>query len=231
MYDDAVADDVTNKSTVTAKTNRQTTTHWAPRPESPLHHIVHEPAPEHPTVTLEELPGMSHLILRGNSGNAAFVDGVSAALGIALPCKPCTCTHNKSLRVAWQSPDEWLIIAEPGQATKIETTLRHHLSGHFAVTDISGGQTLVLLSGSNAENVLKKSTLFDVHIDYFPTGSAVGVTFGKSQVFLRRTGEHSFELIVRRSFADYLWQWLLDTCGEYGVKCQTKRLPENSGNF
>ena len=234
MYNDAVIDDAVADDAVAdrdaeahqkAMTDSAKPQIWKPRLESPLHHITHDPAPEKSTVTLEELPGMSHLILRGHSANPAFVSGAVAALGIDLPCKPCTCAHNNVLRIAWQSPDEWLIIAEPGQAGKIESALRHHLTGHFAVTDVSGGQTLMLLSGPNAQNVLKKSTLFDVDMQNFPIGSAVGTQFAKSQVFLRRTGEDAFELILRRSFADYLWQWLLDASDEYGVECRSKATP------
>ncbi|OLQ69512.1 hypothetical protein BIT28_21030 [Photobacterium proteolyticum] len=193
---------------------------WLPRAESPLHHVevvkLTQPS-QQPTVNIEELKGMSHLVLRGNAANADFVSGAEAVLGIGLPLVPGTSVQNEALRVYWQSPDEWLIIGEPEQAVSIETALREHLSGHFAVTDVSGGQTLVSLSGSNAENVLKKSTHYDVHIRHFPINKVVGTSFAKSQVQLRRTGEQAFELILRRSFADYLWMWLLDACQEYGV--------------
>lgn len=212
--------DVTAVNKVENKVKVQPGSDWSPRSESPLHHVemvkLTQPS-QQPTVCIEELKGMSHLVLRGNATNLAFVEGVEAALGIALPMIPGTTVQNEGLRVYWQSPDEWLIIGDPEQAAGIEAALREHLSGHFAVTDVSGGQTLVSLSGLNAENVLKKSTLYDVHISHFPIGKVVGTAFAKSQVQLRRTGEQAFELILRRSFADYLWMWLLDACQEYGV--------------
>ncbi|UTV30496.1 sarcosine oxidase subunit gamma [Photobacterium atrarenae] len=192
----------------------------SPRLETPLHHVelveLTQPS-QRPTVFIEELKAMSHLVLRGNADNPAFIDGVQAALGLALPLAPGSSVQADALRVCWQSPDEWLLIGEPEQAGAIEAALREHLSGHYAVTDVSGGQTLVSLSGLNAENVLRKSTPYDVHVRHFPAGKVIGTTLAKSQVQLRRTGEQSFELILRRSFADYLWMWLVDASQEYGV--------------
>ncbi len=196
---------------------------WSPRFESPWHHIDIEKLPqppEQPTVFIEELKGLSHLVLRGNSDDPSFVTGAENALGVPLPKTPGASEHNEKVRVFWQAPDEWLVVGLPEQAVAIESTLRQHLSGHFAVTDVSGGQTLVSLSGPNAENVLKKSTSYDVHIKHFPVGKVVGTVFAKTQVQLRRTGEQAFELIVRRSFADYVWLWLLDASHEYGVTCR-----------
>ena len=34
---------------------------------------------------------------------------------------------------------------------------------------------------------------------------------------IRRTGEEVWELLVRRSFADYIWLWLQDASAEYGM--------------
>ena len=34
---------------------------------------------------------------------------------------------------------------------------------------------------------------------------------------IRRTGEEVWELVVRRSFADYIWLWLQDAGAEYGL--------------
>jgi len=46
----------------------------------------------------------------------------------------------------------------------------------------------------------------------------VGTTFGKSSVQLMRTGDDNWHIIVRRSFADYLWLWIQNAAREYGLK-------------
>ena len=42
-------------------------------------------------------------------------------------------------------------------------------------------------------------------------------TLAKSTAVIRRVGEAQWEVIIRRSFADYLYRWLLDASEEYGV--------------
>lgn len=193
---------------------------WTPRAASPLDHVeIMQPAQSYRDVSVEikEIKGLTHLVLRGKSEDPAFIYGVEQAIGIELPITPGTSVQDDALRVFWQSPDEWLIIAKPNLACGIEAALHKHLVGHYAVTEVSSGQTLVTLSGENAENVIKKSTLYDVHIRQFPVGRVVGTNFAKSQVQIRRVSEKAFELIIRRSFADYIWMWLMDAGREYGV--------------
>ncbi|GLT19746.1 sarcosine oxidase subunit gamma [Vibrio zhanjiangensis] len=193
---------------------------WMPREASPLAHvefITPDQLYQQTSVDIREIKGLTHFILRGKTENPVFTSGVEKALGVALPIAPGTSVQTDRLRVFWQSPDEWLIIGEPNSAVAIELALHQHLEGHYAVTEVSSGQTLLSLSGANAENVIKKSTLYDVHIRQFPIGHVAGTTFAKSQVQIRRIGEQAFELVVRRSFADYLWMWLMDAGREYGV--------------
>ncbi|PCB40388.1 sarcosine oxidase subunit gamma family protein, partial [Pseudomonas aeruginosa] len=87
-----------------------------------------------------------------------------------------------------------------------------------AVVNVSGGQTLLELSGANVRELLMKSTSYDVHPSNFPVGKAVGSIFAKSQCVIRHTGEDTWELVVRRSFADYFWLWLQDASAEYGLQ-------------
>ena len=42
--------------------------------------------------------------------------------------------------------------------------------------------------------------------------------FAKSQAVISRSGEETWDLVVRRSFADYLWLWLQDASAEYGLQ-------------
>ncbi len=166
---------------------------------------------------IHEEVGLSHLVLRGNQGDPAFLSGVRSALGLGLPVTAGSSEQNDETRIYWLAPDEWLIIGEAGKAGDIEEALRQQLEGHYAVTDVSGAQTLVTLSGPNAMQVLKKSTPYDVDMRHFPAGKCVGTVFARTQIQMRRVSEDSVELIIRRSFADYLWLWLVDASQEFGL--------------
>jgi sarcosine oxidase subunit gamma len=189
--------------------------------ESPLHHAgLHELAckgPKHAGVSLREKKLLGHLTLRGDADDAAFASAVEHATGMALPAALAVVSAgDQSLQ--WLGPDEWLLIVPSGTEFAVEQTLRTALDGqHISIVNVSGGQTLLELSGPNVRQVLMKSTSYDVHPSSFPVGKAVGTHFAKSQLVIRHTGEDTWELVVRRSFADYIWLWLQDASAEYGL--------------
>ncbi|WP_084332615.1 sarcosine oxidase subunit gamma [Marinobacterium jannaschii] len=191
-----------------------------PRAESPLHHAdletVAKKGPKQGGVYLQELKLLGHLVLRGSVDNAEFMSGAEKVLGVALP-SALQSAEAGDLSVRWISPDEWLVIVPGAKAFKLERELRDAMGGHFAIVNVSGGQTVLTLSGPNAEEVLKKTTPYDVHPSNFPVGKVITSTFSKTQAVIRRTGDESFELVIRRSFADYAWLWLQDACAEYGL--------------
>ncbi|CZF80664.1 sarcosine oxidase subunit alpha family protein [Grimontia marina] len=188
---------------------------YEPIKRTPVHHLG-KSNPSSPGVHLHERDGVSHLVLRGEP-TAEFSAAVESVLGLALPVSPCTSSVNDSLQVWWQSPDEWLILSFVQDAGTIEQKLREALTGHFQITDVSGGQTLLTLTGSHAKDVLKKSVSYDVNSSHFTMGKCVGTSFAKGQVFMRHHSENCFDLIVRRSFADYIALWIQQSADEYGL--------------
>src|SRR3989338_6209820 len=127
-----------------------------------------------------------------------------------------------SINVYKQRPDaahaEWLLTLPCGEEFAAEQQLREALGDlHHQVVNVSGGQTILELSGPKVRELLMKSSSYDVHPSNFPVGKAVGTVFAKSQLVIRHTGEDCWELLVRRSFADYIWLWLQDASAEYGL--------------
>jgi len=185
---------------------------------SPLaHQPGSSPKAPNPGVYLWEEALKTHLALRGDANNADFRQGIEAATGIALP-ETLQSAQSGDWVLSWIAPDEWLLTGPGDQAFTMETTLRQHLSGHYAVINVSGGQTLVRVAGTEARSVLMKSCPYDVHDRNFPVGKVVTTVLAKSQATIRRVGEDDWELVVRRSFADYVWRWLMDASEEYGLQ-------------
>jgi sarcosine oxidase subunit gamma len=168
-------------------------------------------------VILREAKLLGHLNLRGNANDPAFLKGVKNTLDLDLPLAPCSSAQNSESTIMWLSPDEWLIIIEGGTEAAVEDKLRQSLSGHFAVSDISGAQTMLEISGKNCLQLLQKSIGYDLHLDSFPINKVIGTALAKSSAHIRRTGEYDFQLIIRRSFADYIWLWLQQSSKEYGL--------------
>jgi len=168
-------------------------------------------------VILREAKLLGHLNLRGDANNPDFLKGVKNALDLDLPLAPCSSAQNAETTIMWLSPDEWLIIIEGGTEAAIEDKLRQSLTGHFAVSDISGAQTMLEISGKDCLQLLQKSIGYDLHLDSFPINKVIGTALAKSSAHIRRTGEYNFQLIIRRSFADYIWLWLQQSSKEYGL--------------
>ncbi|MHC2146831.1 sarcosine oxidase subunit gamma [Pseudomonas sp. 210_17 TE3656] len=192
--------------------------------ESPLHHAdlpsLVGKGRKNAGVTLREHKFLGHLTLRGDGRDPAFSGGVFKALGLELPVA-LTVVANGEMSLQWLGPDEWLLIVPGGQEFAVEQKLRDALDGqHIQLVNVSGGQTLLELSGPNVREVLMKSTSYDVHPNNFPVGKAVGTVFAKSQLVIRRTGEETWELLIRRSFSDYWWLWLQDAAAEYGLSIE-----------
>lgn len=170
---------------------------------------------------LRERAMLGHLILRG--GAIVLDEAVREVLGISLPGKPQALVHDASgeRSIQWLSPDEWLVIVPGGEEFPLETQLREYLGdAHYAISDVSGGQTLLEISGEAALELLMKTVIYDVHPSNFPVGKGVTTVFAKATTILRRPSDERWELVVRRSFADYCYRWLLDAGSEYGVNVE-----------
>lgn len=188
--------------------------------------------PRSPTagVYLTEKP-FGYLNLRGSAKDAVFLRGVDQQLRFALPLKPNTTAENDSLVALWLGPNEWLLMTTFGDETAVAAGLRQAIEGSFsAVTDVSQGQTVIRLSGPDVRNVLSKGCTLDLHPKVFRPGSCAQTLIAKVGVTIRRVDNAAaFDLIVRRSFADYLAQWLKDAAGEFGFAAGVSEQPGVNG--
>lgn len=164
---------------------------------------------------------MGLLMLRASSNTTALSEALKNRCGVSLSERLRSVTH-KAYCIRWMAPDCWLLSCPLGEAFAIEQSLRADVDGHIAIVNVSGGYSVVDLSGSSAQSVLMKSTGYDVHPDHFGVGKVVNTTFAKAQVTMRvvELGETDacYELVVRRSFSDYLWLWLQRAGAEYGIR-------------
>ena len=156
-----------------------------------------------------------HIVIRGSEN--VLKDVLQSQLELALPTEPLTCYQNDAACIRWISPDEWLVTVAEGETHSIEVKLRNAVEGHAAIVNVSGGQTLLQLAGEHAEEILMKSTRYDVHESNLTVGKVVTTTFAQTQVVLRRLNANSFELVVRRSFANYVFAWIRDAAAEFGL--------------
>lgn len=169
-------------------------------------------------VTLAERPFLGYVNLRGDPADSAFVQAVEAVLGLALPVQPNTVAGSQDRIALWLGPNEWLLMTPPDGEVELIDALRKSLTDLFAaVTDVTGGQTIISVKGPLARDLLAKGCPLDLHPRIFGPGQCAQTHIAKTAALIRpRDGEPPvFEIIVRRSFADYLWRWLEDGAAEY----------------
>ncbi len=170
-------------------------------------------------VVISERPYLGHLNLRGDPADGEFMGAVERTLGFALPAAPNTVFCGEEVLALWLGPDEWLIITPQDGQGAVEDALNAALEGAVAsVTDVTGGQTVINISGRNARDALDKGCTLDLHPRAFGERQCAQTLVAGVGVTLRWVDDTpSFDLVVRRSFAEHLALWLRDAALEYGA--------------
>lgn len=190
---------------------------------SPAAHLASEMgeasagAPE--AVSLRERPFVPQVGLRAVPGSASAA-ALEAALGLPLPGRVGEVTGDaEALHIIWLSPDEFLAVdisreQQPGDSAALEAAL-DGLPGQ--VVELSANRTVLELSGANAREVLEKGCRADLHPREFPVGAAIATQLAHVALILHRSGEQTYRLYPRASFADHTVRWLIDAMEEFGV--------------
>jgi sarcosine oxidase subunit gamma len=163
--------------------------------------------------------GLAIVNLRGNAEDPVFGSAILKALNLELPVQPCSSVADAVHRLVWVGPDDWFVIGPKGQASTIESRLRTSLAGrHHAVTDVSGGYTVLHLSGAPVREVLAQGCPLDLHPRVFCPDSSAGSLFFKTSIWLWQTDEEpTYEVLVRSSFMGYFWLMLERSTQECGM--------------
>ena len=162
--------------------------------------------------TIREVPFLGFLNLRGKANNTGMQAATLNVLGCELPVEANTMIESSDNRIYWLGPDEWLIVTPTGQQAKVQAELRTALEGVFSsVVDNSSGLTMLEVTGDNAASLLASDCPFDLHPRAFKPGQCAQTRLAKAGMTIApmRKG-NGFEVIIRRSFADYIGLWLQD---------------------
>jgi len=162
--------------------------------------------------TIREVPFLGFLNLRGKANNTGIQAATLNVLGCELPIEANTMIESSDNRIYWLGPDEWLIVTPTAQQAKIQAELRTALEGVFSsVVDNSSGLTMLEVTGDNAANLLASDCPLDLHPRVFKPGQCVQTRLAKAGMTIApmRKG-NGFEVIIRRSFADYIGLWMQD---------------------
>ncbi|MGY2744133.1 sarcosine oxidase subunit gamma [Arthrobacter sp. UYCu723] len=143
-----------------------------------------------------------------------------ASLTGGLPARCGDVTGSDRISVLWLGPSEFMVVAPEAAHDSLGGNLIGSLTEALGdapgqVVDLSANRTTFELSGPRARAVLEKGCSLDLHPRVFKPGTALATEVGNIPVVLQKTGEESFRLFPRASFADFLGRWLLDAMREY----------------
>ena len=191
---------------------------FSPVMQTPLQHFNLSAKQETMTdakgVWAHEMARLGYIHLRGNAQNNHFLGAVKKATGMDVPTAACSLSNASSVTILNLSPDEWMLVCPREQRAPLQQSLASALTGiHSQLLDHSGGYTSVLLQGKQATDALQHCTMYNLHT--LAQNKVVGTTFGKASVIIYRLDE-GFCLVLRRSFADYIWRYLARASQPYG---------------
>ena len=193
-------------------------TQFSPVMQTPLQHFnliaKQEEMTDGKGVWACEMPLLGYVSLRGNVQNKHFLTAIKKATGLDLPIEACNLSTASAITILNLSPDEWMLVCPREQHATLQLALASALTGiHSQLLDNSGGYTSVLLQGNQATDALQHCTVYNLHA--LTPNKVAGTTFGKASVIIYRLDE-GFCLVLRRSFADYIWRYLARAAAPYG---------------
>jgi sarcosine oxidase subunit gamma len=169
-------------------------------------------------VELREIAFLTMVGLRVPRDSDAGQRIASVTGGLPATCGAVSRTGDTS--VLWLGPEEFLVVA-PVEAHEslggdLIQALREALGDDEGqVVDLSANRTTFELTGPRSRAVLEKGCSLDLHPRVFTTGTALSTEIGNIPVVLWKTGDESYRIHPRASFAEFLGRWILDGMREY----------------
>ena len=162
---------------------------------------------------MEEKTPILKLNLRGKINNKDFTSNVEKVLGVILPIEVGSIVSKGYLAIIATGPNEWIIISNSKENSdyQLEIVLFETISKNNlgAVTNITDQFTIFSLVGSNALEVLSKSSPFN--FDTLPNNFSAQTLLNNIDITIVKKDNENIDLLVRRSFSNHLWWWLNDS--------------------
>ena len=172
-------------------------------------------------ISIEELPFVNKINLRGNTTDRIFMSNTGSVLDILIPTEPNTKIENKNLQVIWLSPNEWLLnFIYNENFTRIFENLSNKLNPeNTSITDISESKTIIRVEGINTTELLRKFLILDIDSILNSNSKVAQTIFVKIPILIVRNHKdqetQSFDIHLNRSHTNYLKDLLLDGCNQF----------------
>ena len=162
----------------------------------------------HPTARLRVLPPAAQFIFRGPP-DAATLAGT--ACGVALRLAACRAAEGGGRAALWLGPDEFLVLAPAEEENAIEAAIAGSLGAiPHSLVSVSHRNTALEVSGTHAACLLNAGCPLDLDDAACPIGMCTRTVLAKAPIVLWRTAADVFYVSSWRSFAPYVWEFLVE---------------------
>jgi heterotetrameric sarcosine oxidase gamma subunit len=173
--------------------------------------------PDGPGISLRyRRPGSIVSVIARKGSSQALAQALGQRFRLELPGPGLSLAHD-GLALRWAGPEQWFALAE-GADGALYQELAVALADTAAVVDQSHGRVAIVIAGPKARAVLAKGTAVDLHPSRFRPGQVALTQMAHVGVHLTGLGGDVFELLVFRSFAESLFEFLTAMAAEYGYE-------------
>lgn len=144
---------------------------------------------------------------------------VLAALGLAELPEIGTSGGGDGARLLGLGPDIWLLVCDAPASAAGALTPGGPIGDAFDATlDTTHAYTRIGIGGTQAVEFIAKACALDLHPRHFEPGACAAAGFAGMRVIIWRAMDADrFDLLVGRSYAVSLWEWMIDGAAEYGA--------------
>ncbi|UHL62605.1 hypothetical protein LSG25_10930 [Paralcaligenes sp. KSB-10] len=166
---------------------------------------------------LSELP-VDCVLVAAYAGSPDIAPSIARIAGVAAPGAPGLASIAGPVSMLPIAPNTWQIATTPNTGTAIALALKSELGSLAAVTDLSFGRIVAIaLRGDDSHLVLEKGIGIDFSDAAFAAGRVVATGLHAVHVLIVKTTPGSFHILVPRSFALSILEWLVDAIEEFKV--------------
>ena len=171
-------------------------------------------APAAPVTLSEVRPGaLLHVIAWPDTLPA--VENALLAVSGSPPPSPGNGQASAGISIAAVSPGRYFVQS---QSDDLVARLRESISPEDgSVTDVSHGYVVVRIEGEAAADLLLRCIALDLDETVFPAGRVARTHVHHVDVVVHRVSATAFDLLVSRSFAESLVEWILDAGVEFPI--------------
>ena len=170
-----------------------------------------------PLINLESMDFIGKINLRLKNDDDESYKIISEFLGYKLPAISGEVKTSNDSRAAWLGPNEFLIQSSDEKKSEIMNGIKEILQDRFyAITDVSDYYLTIRLSGEKSIEVLSKGCPLNFKEHLAKKNTCAQSYISKATVLMDRlSDEYTIDILVRWSFAEYLWDWLVDSATEF----------------